>query len=69
MNDILAYRRRASQPTSHERRFGVTVRPRRPIPTRRDYAAPPIDATRNARANPNRSYSYETVEDTWRSRS
>ena len=64
-DEIIAYRRRARQPTNHEARYGVAVRPPRPVPPRCDRAAPVLDATRNARANPNRSYAYETAEESW----
>lgn len=66
---LVAYRRRARQPTAAEARHGVTVRTTRPMPARRDYAAPSYDPTRNARANgANRSYSYMTAQDVWAAR-
>lgn len=56
--DMVRAKQRARQPTTHERRMGLVVRQVRPMPARRDYAAPVMDRTRNAQANPNRSYSY-----------
>jgi hypothetical protein len=64
--DIVRAKRRARAPASPlDRRYGQppTIRP---VPPRRPYAARPMDKTANAKANgTNRSYSYETAEETW----
>jgi hypothetical protein len=65
MVDLLSYRRRASEPTTFERARGY--RPARRSDqsetSRVVHAARPFDRTANARANPNRSYSYSTVSE------
>ena len=65
MVDLLAYRRRASEPTAFERAQGYQPdrrTARAPAP-RTVYAARPFDRTRNARANPGRFYSLWTVSE------
>lgn len=65
LNPVLA-KRRARQPTRQEAKYDLAARPVRSVPSRRDYAAPPYDPTRNATANgTNRSYSYTTAQDAW----
>lgn len=56
---LVALKRRSKQPTSFDRKMGLTSAPVRPMPQRRDYVAPVLDSQRNTRANGgNRSYSY-----------
>jgi len=64
--EIVRAKQRARQPTEHERRMGLVVRQVRPMPARRDYAAPVMDRTRNNKANPNRSYDYLPASELFR---
>lgn len=57
--EIVRAKQRARQPTTHERKMGLVVRQVRPMPARRDFAAPVVDPLRNRRANGNnRTYDY-----------
>lgn len=65
--EIVRAKQRARQPSAQERRYGLVARPVRPLPPRRDYAAPPADRLRNRRANgANRSYDYLPASELFR---